>query len=396
MKEHRVALIGAGRIAGVHLGYARGVPATRVVAVCDADPGRAEEFALARNVPAHFTDVEEMMRRTEPNIVHVVTPPATHATLAIAAMRGGANVLVEKPMAMTVAEAVRMEEVAREHGRRLCVDHNRLFDPVVLKARRLVADGTLGEVVAVEVHQGVNLVEEAGGAAGAKHWSVEDRFAPLYNLGPHPLYLVDEFIGPFDDIEVRGRTAGGDQAVLSEIRVLLGGPRGYGYVTFSMGAQPYLNHLTIYGTRATLRLNLNTMTVVLERVRNLPKLVAKLAANLEPAAQMIAATVSNVLAVALRRMKLYPGIGENIRRFYRSLDEGDPPPVSADSGIAVVRMLNAIQSRLEKELGAASAARSSVRRGADGADGADGPTDAEAATSIAASPPAEKDATWTS
>jgi predicted dehydrogenase len=353
----RVALIGAGRIAGVHLGYARGVPATRIVAVCDADPRRAEEFAGARKVPAHFTDVDEMMRRTEPNIVHVVTPPATHAALATAALRAGANVLVEKPMAMTVSEAVRMDEVAREHGRRLCVDHNRLFDPVVLKARKLVADGTLGEVVSVEVHQGVNLAEEGGAAGGAKHWSVEDRFAPLYNLGPHPLYLVDEFMGPFDDIEVRGRTARGDDAVLSEIRVVLGGPRGYGYVAFSMGAQPYLNHLTIYGTRATLRLNLNTMTVVLEQVRRLPKLAAKLAANLEPAGQMVAATVSNVLAVATRRMKLYPGIGENIRRFYRSLDEGDAPPVSAEAGIAVVRMLNAIQAKLEGDLASDSGAR---------------------------------------
>jgi predicted dehydrogenase len=379
-REHRVALIGAGRIAAVHLGFARRVPGTRVVAVCDADPRRAEEFARERNVPAHFTDVDEMMRRTEPNIVHIVTPPSTHAALAIAAMRRGANVLVEKPMAMSVTEAERMHEVAREHGRRLCVGHNRLFDPVIRKARNLVDSGALGEIVSVEAHQGVNLVEEAGAAGGAKHWSVQDRFAPLYNLGVHPLYLVEDLMGPFDDIDVRGRTdASGD--VLSEIRVVLGGARGFAYVALSMGAQPYLNHLTIYGTRATLRVNLNTMTVVLERVRKLPKLVAKLAANLEPASQMVAATLSNVIAVATRRMKLYPGIGENVRRFYRSLDEGDAPPVSPESGIAVVRMLNAIQSRLERDLGARAPA-------------------AEMRVSAPATPAADatlgKDASWTS
>ena len=65
------------------------------------------------------------------------------------------------------------------------------------------------------------------------------------------------------------------------------------------------------------------MTVVLERVRKLPKLVGKLAAEPRAGGQMVAATVSNVIAVATRRMKLYPGIGENIRRFYRSIDEGD-------------------------------------------------------------------------
>lgn len=380
-KEHRVALIGAGRIAAVHLGFARRVAGTRVVAVCDADPRRAEEFARERNVPAHFTDVDEMMRRTEPNIVHVVTPPSTHAALSIAAMKRGANVLVEKPMAMNVAEAERMHEVARENGRRLCVGHNRLFDPVILKARNFVQSGALGEIVSVEAHQGVNLVEEAGAnTGGAKHWSVQDRFAPLYNLGVHPIYLVDDLMGPFDDIEVRGKT-GADGDVLSEIRVILSGARGFATIALSMGAQPYLNHLTIYGTRATLRVNSNTMTVVVERVRKLPKLVGKLAANLEPASQMVRATVENVIAVATRRMKLYPGIGENIRRFYRSLDEGDPAPVSAEAGISVVRMLNAIQSRLERDLG-----------------GATHPAAIE--TSAPATPAAEstlgKDATWTS
>jgi len=179
-------------------------------------------------------------------------------------------------------------------------------------------------------------------------------------------------------------------SVATECRDFLG-PRGYGYVAFSMGAQPYLNHLTIYGTRATLRLNLNTMTVVLEQVRRLPKLAAKLAANLEPAGQMVAATVSNVLAVATRRMKLYPGIGENIRRFYRSLDEGDPSPVSAEAGIAVVRMLNEIQAQLERGLASDSGARPTSLDLAKRAREAP-----EASMTAGPKPAAEKDASWTS
>ena len=106
-KHHRVALIGAGRIANAHIGFARSVKNATVVAVCDADASRAEAFAREKNVPAWFTDVDEMMRATEPSVVHIVTPPSTHAKLAIAAMQGGANVLVEKPMAMTVAECDR-------------------------------------------------------------------------------------------------------------------------------------------------------------------------------------------------------------------------------------------------------------------------------------------------
>jgi predicted dehydrogenase len=348
-RVHRVACIGAGRIAQVHLRFARQNPRARIVAVCDTDRARAEQLASAHQVPAVFTDVDEMMRTAEPSIVHVVTPPSTHARLAIAAMEGGANVLVEKPMAMTVEECDRMIETARRHGRRICVDHNRLFDPVILRARAFVDSGRLGDIVSVEAHQGVNPVELGGASNGQKHWSVENAFAPLYNLAPHPLYLVRAFCGPVVRSEILGRHLTGDQAIVGEVRMLVEGERAFGYVAFSMGTQPYLNHVNVFGTKATLRINLNTMTVLVERVRKLPKLVAKTLVNLEQAQQLVTATISTTLKVAMRRMKLYPGIGETIRRFYRSLDEGAPPPVDEIAGREVVEMLEDIIHRLGPE-----------------------------------------------
>jgi predicted dehydrogenase len=348
-RTHRVALIGAGRIAAVHLGFAKGVPSARIVGICDPVPGRAEELAGQKQVsPFCTTDLDAMLRETEPSIVHVLTPQATHAELAIRAMEAGANVLVEKPMAMTVEDCDRMIAAARLHGRRICVDHNRLFDPVVLKARALVERGGIGELVSVEAHQGVNPVESAGagGPGGGAHWSVENAFAPLYNLGPHPFYLVSSLIGPSSAEAVMGRATQPGSSTMSEIRVLLEGERAYGFVTFSMGAQPYLNHLTVFGTKATLRLNLNTMTMVVERVRKLPKMVAKVTANLDPAAQLVRGTVETVIGVATRRLKLYPGIGQTIRRFYKSLDEGAPPPVDGEAGRENVRLLNVVEERL--------------------------------------------------
>lgn len=356
-RTHRVALVGAGRIAATHLGFVKGMKSARVVAICDPVPGRAEELAQAKQVQtACYTDLDAMLREAEPSIVHVVTPPATHADLAIRAMEAGANVLVEKPMAMTVADCDRMLEAARENGRRICVDHNRLFDPVVQRARALIDRGAIGDVVSVEAHQGVNPVEIASGGG---HWSVADAFAPLYNLAPHPFYLAASLLGPLRDVSVMGRRSEGPTPLASEIRVMLAGERAYGYVAFSMGSQPYLNHLNVYGTRATLKVNLNTMTIVHERVRRLPKLVAKLAANLEPAGQLCAGTIENVLAVALRRMKLYPGIRETIRRFYASLDRGEPPPVDGEAGREVVRLLNLVEERLSQPslAGAESASR---------------------------------------
>lgn len=358
-RSHRVALVGAGRISAVHHGYAKNVPNARVVAVCDADRDRAEEFAQERNIPAFYDDIEELLRKEQPNIVHVCTPPATHATLAIAAMEGGANVLVEKPMAMTVEDCDRMIETAERYGRRICVDHNRLFDPVVLKARQLVDSGALGEIVSVEALQGVNPVD---GGTPDGHWSVADPFAPLYNLGPHPLYLAAHFLGPVEDLKIVGQPLGED-GLLREIRVLLESNGTYGYVTFSMGAQPYLNHVNVFGTKGTLRANLNTMAMTVEKVRKLPKMVAKFTANLEPAAQLVGSTVETVLAVALRRMKTYPGIGQNIRRFYKALDEGEPAPVDGAAGRQNVWLLREIEDHFAKPAAVTGAGRARSTNG---------------------------------
>ncbi|MFP6664236.1 MAG: Gfo/Idh/MocA family oxidoreductase [Deltaproteobacteria bacterium] len=341
---HRVGLVGAGRIAAVHSGFIRGISGAEVVAVCDADTALAESFAGERNIPNHYSSLDEMMVREEPNIVHVCTPPATHANIAISAMEQGANVFVEKPMAMSVEDCDRMIDAAERYGRRICVDHNRLLDPVMQKVRALVANGALGEIVSVEAHQGVNPPEKDADG----HWSVADAFAPLYNLGPHPLYLVEAFAGPAREIIVQGVRIPSN-GVLREIRILLPGENCDAFVSFSMGAQPYLNHLDVYGTKATARVNLNTMTVVVDRERKLPKMVAKLLANLEPAAQMVQATVSNTLAVALRRMKTYPGIGNTIRAYYRSLDEGAMPPNDGASGRENVRVLRAIEDALRDD-----------------------------------------------
>jgi len=128
--------------------------------------------------------------------------------------------------------------------------------------------------------------------------------------------------------------------------VLLQGDDRFGFVAFSMRSQPYLNHLNVFGTKATLRVNLNTMTVITEQNRKLPKMVGKLMANFEPAAQLVGSAVGNAIAVATRRMKTYPGIRETVRRFYKSLDDGALPPVTGEQGRENVALLNEIQDRL--------------------------------------------------
>jgi predicted dehydrogenase len=327
----RVGLIGCGRIARVHRAYLQGIPQVELIGVCDSDATARAAFAQAARLPG-FASPGELLEQGRPDAVHVLTPPATHAGLAIELLKHGVNVLVEKPLALSAAEADEVLAAARRSGRWITVDHNRWFDPVVQRAARALADGRLGRLVGVEVFQGA----EAGEAdkVGAAHWSARLPGGVLNNLASHPLYLMRRFAGRVHDLRVVARHM--DGGWLEEVRLIADGEQAPASVTLSLRAQPFMNRLTLLGTAASLDVNLNNMTLIERRPRRLPKLLGKVWPNLSEAGQLVAATVSNAVSYASGRQRFYPGIGLHLQALYGAVAAGGEPPVSAAEGRDVV------------------------------------------------------------
>ena len=103
-----VAVVGCGQIADAHLSTIRNIPGTRVVAVCDHYPDLARQAAERFRVPGVYSDFERMLERARPDVVHITTPPHTHAFLTCQALAVGAHVYVEKPFTIDAAEADRV------------------------------------------------------------------------------------------------------------------------------------------------------------------------------------------------------------------------------------------------------------------------------------------------
>jgi predicted dehydrogenase len=329
----RVALIGCGRIARVHRAYLQGVAQVELVGVCDADAAARAVFAQESNLAA-FASVGELLERGRPDAVHVLTPPATHAPLALELLRQGVNVLVEKPLALSAAEADAVVAAARRAGRWVTVDHNRWFDPVVQQAAAALASGRLGQLVGVDVFQGAEAGEADKRNAVPAHWSAQLPGGVLNNLASHPLYLMRRFAGPVRDLRVVARSL--DGAWLEEVRVAAEGERALATVTMSMRAQPFMARLSLLGSEASLDVNLNNMTLIERRARQLPKLVGKVWPNLNEAVQLVSATARNTVAFATGRQRFYPGIGAHLRALYAAVAAGGEPPVSAAEGRDVV------------------------------------------------------------
>ena len=143
----RIALIGAGAIGKRHLIAMSKVESAELVAIADPCSGVAE-IANGYGVP-HYSDTVEMLRDIAPSGVIIATPTEIHLEPALASLASGCHLLVEKPIAATVAEAEEIARASDERGLRVLVGHHRRYYPHVARARELVGGGLLGQLVTV-------------------------------------------------------------------------------------------------------------------------------------------------------------------------------------------------------------------------------------------------------
>jgi UDP-N-acetylglucosamine 3-dehydrogenase len=123
-----------------------------LVAVADVDLSRAERVAALFGVRA-YDDYVAMLDREKPSLVSVVVPTRGHLEVARAAIERGVHVLVEKPIASTLAEGQEMIRLSEQHGVRLSVGHIERFNPAIIELRRRLDDGQLGRVFKIHARR---------------------------------------------------------------------------------------------------------------------------------------------------------------------------------------------------------------------------------------------------
>ncbi len=124
----------------------RSLPGARVAAVCDPDPERLERMRRSLPEVAAFRDCGEMLAAGGIDALAIATPVASHHALARAALLAGRHVLVEKPMAASVAQCEDLIRTADAAGLTLMVGHTYLYSEAVRKITEIIGSGEIGEV----------------------------------------------------------------------------------------------------------------------------------------------------------------------------------------------------------------------------------------------------------
>src|SRR6187402_2204911 len=199
----RIGIVGCGKIADAHVEQVRAIGRGEVVAVCDREALMAEQLATRTGVPAHYTDLSEMLARERIDVLHIVTPPDSHAPIARIALDAGCHLFVEKPFALTAPEAAGILDYARAKDRRVGVNYLYNFETPGLELQTLLDRGALGEIVHLDTSYGYNLAGDYGVAvmADPQHWVHRLPGRLFHNVLDHVLAKLVAHLG--DDFTVQ-------------------------------------------------------------------------------------------------------------------------------------------------------------------------------------------------
>src|ERR1700687_214983 len=206
----RVGLVGAGYISEFHARAVQRVPNARLVGVTDAVTSRAAGLAARFSLPNVFPTMEAMIHEGV-DVIHILTPPDTHAQLAIAALKNGCHVLVEKPLAMNAEEVDCISAAAAAAQKSVCVNHSLLYDRFVSKALKIVRSGAIGDPLTFDYFRSSEYPPYRGGTLPVHY---RNGGYPFLDQGVHAVYLAESFLGPIQDMKTYYGTYGGDPHLL--------------------------------------------------------------------------------------------------------------------------------------------------------------------------------------
>lgn len=181
-----IAVVGAGAWGKNHVRVFSEIPEVNLKYICDKDPSKLSFLKKSYPHSIMVDQIEPILKDSEINGVVIASSAISHFPLAKKALLSGKDVLIEKPMALNMEDALQLVRLARENGRILLVGHLLIYHPVIGRLKELVNSGELGEIFYIytqRVNLGIIRQDENALWSFAPH----DLSVILYLLGEKPV-----------------------------------------------------------------------------------------------------------------------------------------------------------------------------------------------------------------
>lgn len=199
MKEIKWGFIGCGEVTEKKSGPAfNEVPGSQVVAVMSRSEKKARSYAERHHIRKWYTDAQELIDDRDVNAVYIATPPSSHATFAIMAMKAGKPVYVEKPLAASYNDCIRINRISEQTGVPCFVAYYRRYLPYFQKVKEIIQSGGIGDVINVQVRFSVPPRDLDYHSGKEMPWRLQPDISGggyFYDLAPHQIDILQDLFG---------------------------------------------------------------------------------------------------------------------------------------------------------------------------------------------------------
>lgn len=256
--------VGCGEVTEKKSGPAfRLIENSDVVAVMSRTLSKAKSYSERHNVRKYYTDATELINDPEVNAVYIATPPSTHTTFAIMALKAGKPAYVEKPLSSNYQDCNRINRISQQTGVPCFAAYYRRELPYFQKVKELVSDGCIGEVINIQIRFSVP-PRDLDYNSHNLPWRVIPDIAGggyFYDLAPHQIDLLQCLFGPIVEAKGyctnRGGLYSSEDSVSACFRFADGLP-GSGSWCFVGHESAKEDRIEIIGTRGSLRFSVFT------------------------------------------------------------------------------------------------------------------------------------------
>jgi predicted dehydrogenase len=352
----RVAIVGCGKIADQHAEQIAHIPGCEIVAVCDREELMAKQLQERLNVPSQFAEVQDLLEKAKPGVVHITTPPQTHYAIGKLCLEAGCHVYIEKPFTVTFEEAEELVRVAERNHLKLTVGHNAQFSHAANRMRQLVGEGYLGgSPVHMESYYCYDLSDAAYAKAllgDSHHWVRKLPGGLLQNTISHGISKIAEFLTD-DTLQITacGFTSPllrriGETNIIDELRVIIHDGAATAYFTFSSQMRPSLHQLRLYGPKNGLIVDEQKQTVIKLRGAPYKSYLEQFLPPLGYAKQYLNNALGNLKRFAKADFQEGYGMKFLIKAFYESITDGGAVPIPYPEILRTARIMDEIFSQL--------------------------------------------------
>ena len=199
MKQINWGFIGCGEVTEKKSGPAfNEVEGSQVVAVMSRSENKARSYAELHHIRKWYTDAQELIDDPDVNAIYIATPPSSHATFAIMAMRAGKPVYIEKPLAASYNDCIRINRISEQTGVPCFVAYYRRYLPYFQKVKEIIQNGTIGKVINVQLRFSVPPRDLDYKNEKELPWRLQPDIAGggyFYDLAPHQIDLLQNIFG---------------------------------------------------------------------------------------------------------------------------------------------------------------------------------------------------------